>query len=213
MCIRDRYEETENGYKAPFLYSSNGRPYLKQLAEQSGIWFWDARTPEKSSYALERWHSPEDLLQKLVVNESKAEEELKEEPYPEFANRYYQIEAVKAVEKGLEENKRRMLLAMATGTGKTRLALSLMYRLIKTKRVRRVLFLVDRRSLGIQASDAVSYTHLDVYKRQHPYIKIILCHYNITILQYCKIMNTRPHNIVILKIYAIIILKYHNIVI
>lgn len=155
------YEETENGYKAPFLYSSNGRPYLKQLAEQSGIWFWDARTPEKSSYALERWHSPEDLLQKLVVNESKAEEELKEEPYPEFANRYYQIEAVKAVEKGLEENKRRMLLAMATGTGKTRLALSLMYRLIKTKRVRRVLFLVDRRSLGIQASDALKDTKID----------------------------------------------------
>ncbi|WP_281738663.1 type I restriction-modification system endonuclease [Enterococcus dispar] len=155
------FDETKNGYKAPFLYSSNGRPYLKQLAEQSGIWFWDARTPEKPSYALESWHSPADLLQKLVVNEEIAERELKVEPYPEFANRYYQIDAVKAVEKGLEENKRRMLLAMATGTGKTRLALSLMYRLIKTKRVRRILFLVDRRSLGIQASDALKDTKID----------------------------------------------------
>ncbi|HBC90247.1 MAG TPA: type I restriction-modification system endonuclease, partial [Lactococcus sp.] len=155
------FEETANGYKAPFLYSSNGRPYLKQLAEQSGIWFWDARTPEKTSFALESWHSPDDLLQKLVVNEARAEKELKEEPYPEFANRAYQIEAVKAVERGLEENKRRMLLAMATGTGKTRLALSLMYRLLKTKRVRRILFLVDRRSLGIQVSDALKDTKID----------------------------------------------------
>lgn len=148
-------------YKIPFIYASNGRPYLKQLQDQSGIWFWDARTPNKPSFALESWHSPEDLQQKLIVDEVKAEEELKEEPYPDFANRYYQIDAVKAVEQGLAENKRRMLLAMATGTGKTRLALSLMYRLIKTKRVRRILFLVDRRSLGTQAADALKDTKIE----------------------------------------------------
>lgn len=152
---------TASNYKAPFIYSSNGRPYLKQLQEQSGIWFWDARTPSKASFALESWHSPEDLQQKLIVDEQKAEQELKEEPYPEFANRDYQIKAVKAVETGLSENKRRMLLAMATGTGKTRLALSLMYRLIKTKRARRILFLVDRRSLGEQAADALKDTKIE----------------------------------------------------
>lgn len=155
------FDEITDGYRVPFIYASNGRPYLKQLAEQSGVWFWDARTPQKASYALESWHSPQDLLQKLVVDEIKAEEELKEEPYPEFAKRDYQVAAIKAVEKGLAENKRRMLLALATGTGKTRLALALMYRLIKTKRVRRVLFLVDRRSLGIQAADALKDTKID----------------------------------------------------
>ncbi len=148
-------------YKAPFIYSSNGRPYLKQLQDQSGVWFWDARTPIKSSFALETWHSPEDLKQKLIVDEVKAEKELKKEPYPDFANRDYQVNAVKVVEQGLAENKRRMLLAMATGTGKTRLALSLMYRLIKTKRVRRILFLVDRRSLGTQAADALKDTKIE----------------------------------------------------
>lgn len=153
--------KTFGNYKVPFIYSSNGRPYLKQLEDQSGVWFWDARTPNKSLFALESWHSPKDLKQKLIVNESKAEEELKDEPYPDFASRYYQINAIKAVEKGLSENKRRMLLAMATGTGKTRLALSIMYRLIKTKRVRRVLFLVDRRSLGIQAADALKDTKIE----------------------------------------------------
>lgn len=153
--------EEKGEYKAPFIYASNGRPYLKQLQERSGVWFWDARTPNKSAFALEAWHSPEDLKQKLVVNEVEAEAELKEEPYQSFADRDYQIEAIKAVEQGLMANQRRMLLALATGTGKTRLALSLMYRLIKTKRVRRVLFLVDRRSLGIQAADALKDIKID----------------------------------------------------
>jgi len=157
FTIGEKYGE----YRVPFIYSSNGRPYLKQLADQSGIWFWDSRTPLKSSFALESWHSPEDLKQKITVDEAKAEKDLASEPFPDFAERDYQIEAVKAVEDGLSDNRRRMLLAMATGTGKTRLALSLMYRLIKTKRVRRVLFLVDRRSLGIQAADALKDTKID----------------------------------------------------
>ncbi|MGY3745831.1 type I restriction-modification system endonuclease [Vagococcus salmoninarum] len=148
-------------YKAPFIYASNGRPYLKQLQERSGVWYWDARTPNKPAVALEGWHSPEDLKQKLIVDQTQAEEELKEEPYQNFADRYYQIDAIKAVEQGLIDNKRKMLLALATGTGKTRLALSLIYRLIKTKRVRRVLFLVDRRSLGTQTADALKDIKID----------------------------------------------------
>lgn len=149
-------------YKAPFVYSTNGRPYLKQLAEKSGIWFWDARTPKKASYALEKWHSPEDLRKKLEVDEAVANKELREDKqYPDFADRYYQIEAVQAVEQAIEKDERRMLLAMATGTGKTRTALSLMYRLIKSKRVRRILFLVDRTSLGKQAADALKDTKVE----------------------------------------------------
>ena len=46
-----------------------------------------------------------------------------------------------------------MLLAMATGTGKTRLVLALIYRFLKTRRFRRILFLVDRNVLGSQAED------------------------------------------------------------
>lgn len=148
-------EKMDSKYKVPFLYASNGRPYIKQLEEESGIHFWDARTPTKAAKPLEVWHSPDDLLQKLAVDEKKAEEELKKEPFNDFELRYYQINAVKAVEKGLEDGKSRMLVAMATGTGKTRLALALMYRLIKTRRVRRILFLVDRKSLGLQAQDAL----------------------------------------------------------
>ena len=45
-----------------------------------------------------------------------------------------------------------MLLAMATGTGKTKLAVALLYRLLETKRFRRVCFVVDRHILGEQAA-------------------------------------------------------------
>ena len=50
---------------------------------------------------------------------------------------------------------------MATGTGKTKTCIALVYRLIKTKRFRRVLFLVDRTSLGDQAGDAFKETKLE----------------------------------------------------
>lgn len=149
-------------YCVPFVYSTNGRPYLSQLKEKSGIWFWDTRQESIPSYALENWHSPQDLRKKLEVNLEKANKKLQEDnDYPEFAGRYYQIEAIKAVEDALADNQRRMLIAMATGTGKTRLALGIMYRLIKSKRVRRVLFLVDRKALGEQTADSLKDTKID----------------------------------------------------
>jgi type I restriction enzyme R subunit len=58
------------------------------------------------------------------------------------------------VEDGLAAGLREQLLAMATGTGKTRTCIGLSYRLVKAKRFRRILFLVDRTALGDQASNA-----------------------------------------------------------
>ena len=49
---------------------------------------------------------------------------------------------------------RELLLAMATGTGKTKMAIAMIYRLLNAGRFRRVLFLVDRYSLGEQAAGA-----------------------------------------------------------
>ena len=141
-------------YKVPFIYATNGRKYIKQLKEKSGIWFWDARKPFQNSYALAGWHSPADLRKYLTHNLDKADKKLqKENDYPEFANREYQINAIKAIENGLINHKRRMLISMATGTGKTRTALSLIYRLLSKKRAQRVLYLVDRVSLAEQTKD------------------------------------------------------------
>lgn len=153
-----------NGYKVPFIYATNGRPYLQQLAEKSGIWFWDARQPFTNSRPLEEWHSPQNLQEKLTIDINQADDELlNDHNYPEFAGRDYQKAAVQAVEKALRRGQRRMLLVMATGTGKTRTALAIMYRLIKSKRAKRILFLVDRRSLGLQTEDALKDTKIENY--------------------------------------------------
>ena len=45
-----------------------------------------------------------------------------------------------------------MLMAMATGTGKTKLAIAMLYRLLESKRFRRICLVVDRSALGIQAA-------------------------------------------------------------
>lgn len=144
-------------YKVPFIYTANGRPYLKQYKEKSGIWFWDARNPKESAYALEEFHHPEDLALKLTSqNPELADQDLvDDQDFPRFADRDYQVEAIKSIEEAIKDGKKRILLAMATGTGKTRTAIALMYRLLKHKRARRILYLVDRNSLGQQTADAI----------------------------------------------------------
>jgi type I restriction enzyme R subunit len=61
-----------------------------------------------------------------------------------------QIDAIRNLEKSLAANKRRALIQMATGSGKTYTAVNFVYRLIKLAGARRVLFLVDRGNLGDQ---------------------------------------------------------------
>ena len=153
--------EVYGEYKVPFIYSTNGRPYHKQLEDKSGIWFWDARNSKEHSYALKGWHWPSDLISKLEVNVGLANDALKEKDYSDFKLRSYQVNAIKAVENALVDNRREMMLAMATGTGKTRTAIAMMYRLIEAKRVRKILFLVDRTSLGEQTVDALKDIKID----------------------------------------------------
>ncbi len=139
--------------KVPFLFATNGRPFLRQLQQKSGIWFLDARRAENHPVALEGWYTPAGLLDLLRQNVDEAHAKLKVEPMP-YIERAYQQNAIRAVENGLEAGKRELLVAMATGTGKTRTCIGLCYRLLKTKRFRRVLFLVDRNALGKQTADA-----------------------------------------------------------
>ena len=55
--------------------------------------------------------------------------------------RYYQIEAIQAAEKAIAEHKQTALLAMATGTGKTRTVLGMIYRFLDAGRFKRILYL------------------------------------------------------------------------
>ena len=142
-------------FRAPFVLVTNGRPYVKQLATKSGTWFWDARlqTPPR---ALTEWFSPRDLVERLEQQIGVAE--LADREIGVTGLRPYQQEAILAVEAAVARSQDNILLAMATGTGKTRLAIALMYELLRTKRFRRILFLVDRNALGRQTLDAMSTT-------------------------------------------------------
>lgn len=145
-----------DAFRVPFAFVTNGRPYVKQLATKSGIWFWDART-DAPPHALPEWFSPRDLSERLEQDTTElaaaAEREL-----GVTGLRPYQQEAIAAVEAAVARGQRDILLAMATGTGKTRLAIALMYELLRRKRFRRILFLVDRNALGRQTLDAMSTT-------------------------------------------------------
>lgn len=146
-------------FKAPFAFSTNGRPYLKQVEALSGIWRRDLRDPNNPAEVLAGWPSPRGLLERLSVNKVAAHKELASQPFDfGFPLRHYQREAIQAVEAGLADNRRAMLVAMATGTGKTKLAIAMLYRLISTRRFRRVCFVVDRSALGRQTKDEFTTT-------------------------------------------------------
>jgi type I restriction enzyme R subunit len=55
----------EPPFRVPFLFATNGRPYLKQVETQSGIWFRDARNPTNLRRALTDWPTPEGLKAQL----------------------------------------------------------------------------------------------------------------------------------------------------
>lgn len=120
-------------FKAPFAFSTNGRPYLKQVEALSGIWRRDLRDPNNPSEVLAGWPSPRGILDRLAVDKVAAHNELAQKPFDfGFPLRHYQKAAIEAVERGLFENQRAMLVAMATGTGKTKLAIAMLYRLISS---------------------------------------------------------------------------------
>ncbi|MDQ8196339.1 type I restriction-modification system endonuclease [Coraliomargarita sp. SDUM461004] len=146
-------DDAEGHYQIPFVYSCNGRPYIKQLAEQSGIWFRDVRDPSNTRRALQEFHSPEGLLDRLTRQRATAESQLRAEGFAYLQLRDYQEKAICEVESALEDDQTSCLLAMATGTGKTRTIIGLMYRFLKAERFKRILFLVDRTALGEQAQD------------------------------------------------------------
>lgn len=148
-----------NGYKVPFVFATNGRKYLKQIELKSGIWFLDLRDGANAPKALQGWFSPDGMMEMLDKEIAAANRTLENTPYDLLRDldglnlREYQIRAIEAAENAIINGKETALLSMATGTGKTRTILGMIYRFIKSNRFKRILFLVDRTALGEQAAD------------------------------------------------------------
>lgn len=151
------WQDGGDRFRVPFLFVINGRPYVKQLATKSGTWFWDARAGS-APRALAEWFSPRDLVERLEQTVGEEIDVVAERELGVTGLRPYQLDAILAVAEAVARGQDHILLAMATGTGKTRLAIALMYELLRTKRFRRILFLVDRNALGRQTLDAMSTT-------------------------------------------------------
>ena len=154
-------------YKVPFTFATNGRPYLEQYKTKSGIWFQDLRNPSNVPKALRGWMSPENLLDLLGKDVDAGNRALEQMPFDLLRDkdglnlRDYQLRAIQAAEQVIIEGKNTALLAMATGTGKTRTVLGMIYRFLKTGRFKRILFLVDRTALGEQALDVFKEVKLE----------------------------------------------------
>ena len=128
-------------YRIPFVYSTNG----------INIWFQDLRDPLNLSRQVTAFHGPNALKELLEKDDSAAQKWLSENEIDDSTLWPFQIEAVQAIEKALLDGTRHMLVAMATGTGKTFTIVNLIYRLMKSGLAKRILFLVDRRALAAQA--------------------------------------------------------------
>lgn len=157
-------------YKAPFVFATNSRPYLAQLETKSGIWFLDLRESANMPKALRGWISPDGMLKLLESDIEKADKALQTLPYDFLRDkdglnlRQYQLNAIQAAENAVINGQKNILLAMATGTGKTRTVLGMIYRFLKTGRFNRILFLVDRTALGEQAEDVFNEVKLEDLK-------------------------------------------------
>lgn len=124
---------------APFVFLANG----------DEIWFWHRNLARKVS----GFFTEDDLL-RLAHMDKFGKPLTGVMPLERIIDRAYQIEAVKTIAERIEAARRRFLMVLATGTGKTRVAVALVELLQRQERIQRVLFLADRRELVKQALGA-----------------------------------------------------------
>ena len=138
------YADTQNGgLDVLFVYSTNGDGFVEL----------DRSTGEQRFLTLDQFPTPAELWARHLDAKGISPEvgHLLETPYYDGSKpRYYQYIAVNRVFEAVLCGERRMMLVMATGTGKTFMAAQIIYRLREAKKARRFLFLVDRNTLADQ---------------------------------------------------------------
>jgi len=135
----------------PFAFSSNG----------FGFHEYDFLTGKERSFSMDEFPTKEELYQRYLTesNDGKglSEDELRviNQPYCTgqeiYPPRYYQRNAVNRTVDAVARGQKRILLVMATGTGKTYTAFQIVYRLMKAGLIKKVLYLADRNVLVDQS--------------------------------------------------------------
>lgn len=123
----------------PFIFLTNGEDIL----------FWDRlQYPPRLVYGFfERKDLERLFYQRTEASRNLVDTKIRQD----IADRDYQAEAIRTVLTGVQNGRRKFLLVMATGTGKTRTAMATIDCLLRAKRIGTVLFLTDRRILRKQA--------------------------------------------------------------
>lgn len=127
-----------------FVYTSNGDGFL----------FYDMKTGEQKKLSLDEFPSPNELFNnqyQTEMNSYNSFEKIINTPYyfseESFAPRYYQRIAINRTVESIAKNNDRVLLVMATGTGKTYMAFQIIWRLWKSGLKKKILYLADRNIL------------------------------------------------------------------
>jgi len=154
--------EAKKTTKDPILGQKQAEDYADDIKKQTGkdvfifltngyeIWFWNR--PHENPRMVKGFHKLEALERIGFQNYARkdfSEVGIKEE----IVDRPYQIEAVKRVLEGIDKGKRKFLVVLATGTGKTRVAMAIIDVLLRSNRGQKILFLADRKALRDQAFD------------------------------------------------------------
>ena len=142
-----RYAEQLN---APYIFLANGKEIL----------FWEWRL-EAFPRAVKTFFKQDDLERRFATGQ------LRQDPLAipidkRIAGRDYQMACIDTLCREVAQGRRKLLVEMATGTGKTRMAAAFIKRLFSANAITRVLFLVDRIPLAKQAEDAFA-EHLPDY--------------------------------------------------
>jgi type I restriction enzyme R subunit len=159
---KDPYDAKEQarGYaenmRAPFVILSNGHEH----------WFWNyQRADQRDAFRIEHLPSPDDLERLRLKNLQPPRPLMTEKVGPGYIQAFkpeitlhgYQVRAIDTIAKQFDDQgKRKFLLEMATGTGKTLLCAALIRRFLKTRNAERVLFIVDRIELAKQTMEDFS---------------------------------------------------------
>lgn len=131
----------------PFAFSSNGDGFAEH----------DYITGLEKQFSMDQFPSPQELIERFTAGKSitPAEQKVIDEPFYTGQNtyppRYYQRNAVNRTLSAIAKGQNRILLCMATGTGKTYTAFQIVWRLLQTGLKKKVLYLADRNILVDQS--------------------------------------------------------------
>lgn len=131
----------------PFAYSSNGDGFVEH----------DFLTGQEREFSLEEFPTEEELADRYKAESgmTSAQEEVIRQPYyssqSTYPPRYYQRIAINRTVDAIARGQQRILLVMATGTGKTYTAFQIVYRMLQSGMKRKILYLADRNILVDQS--------------------------------------------------------------